>query len=90
MSGDKKTIMIDGIVYNEITDTDPSYNNKIDYFNKQGWGYKEDKFVMDWEKDMIKLEGVNYVYSGKYQQSLKEYAEQEIGMQFTKECESFP
>jgi len=34
-----KTVTIADQTYVEVIDSAPHYKNKLDYFNKQGWGY---------------------------------------------------
>ena len=39
-----ETISVDGKTYPEIVDHHPERQIKIDYFNKQGWGYSDAGF----------------------------------------------
>ena len=39
-----ETITVDGKTYTEVIDNHPEREIKINYFNKQGWGYSDSGF----------------------------------------------
>ena len=40
------------------------FQNKLDYFNRQGWGYSDSQFILDNKRKVIKFSGDKYLYSG--------------------------
>jgi hypothetical protein len=56
--------------------------DKGTYFNKQGWGYKDTEFELDTTKQMVKVKGDRYLYSGKYLPELINFAETHVKTDF--------
>lgn len=64
MAASAKKIVAGGQEYDEVTDLEPYHKNRIDYFNKQGWGYNDSSFQLDKQRDVVKFTGSKYLYSG--------------------------
>lgn len=60
----QESIKIDDKVYPEIVDNHPSKGVKLDYFNKQGWGYTDSGFILDKKENAIKIRGTRYMFGG--------------------------
>lgn len=69
--------------YPEIIDYKPHLKIKLDYFNKQGWGYADTALVLDPHKDQIKLIGNRYIFSEKYMPNFKTWASEAAHINFS-------
>jgi len=49
----------------EIVDHHPSKGIKLDYHNKQGWGYSDSGFATTKDKSAVKIMGNRYMYGGE-------------------------
>ncbi len=68
--------------YPEIIDNHPERKTKLDYINKQGWGYQDTYFYFEEKSNMGALSGNRYDSSGKVFPGLKPWVEAETGMNF--------
>lgn len=59
-----ETITVDGRTYTEVIDNHPEREIKINYFNKQGWGYSDSGFEYLKDKKAIKIKGSRYMFGG--------------------------
>ncbi len=57
-------LTIDGKSYPEIIDHHKSRGVKTDYYNLQGWGYKDSGFQYDKKEDGVRIMGSRYMYGG--------------------------
>lgn len=53
----------DKFKYKEVIDHKPNLKTRIDFVNKQGWGYADTEFIYDSKKEMIKVTGYRYKFS---------------------------
>jgi hypothetical protein len=81
-TADSKKIVIDGHEYDEIIDFEPFHKDKIQYFNKQGWGYNDSRFMIDPKKDTVSFTGSKYMYSGHELPNLKSWVSGVLEMDF--------
>jgi len=65
-AADVKTMDVGGKQYAQVIDFQTYHKNKLDYHKKQGWGYKDSRFELDYDKMRIKFTGDKYLYSGQY------------------------
>mmetsp|Transcript_3750 Transcript_3750/g.6393 ORF Transcript_3750/g.6393 Transcript_3750/m.6393 type:complete len:207 (+) Transcript_3750:18-638(+) len=77
-------VMVGGQLYHEVYDNEPSLKTKLDYFNKQGWGYKDTSFIVDRKKNVVKFTGNQYLYSGKTLPNLLTWINQKIKLDTSK------
>ena len=70
--------------YPEIIDYHPEKKTKLDYINKQGWGYADTYFFMDENTKNGSMAGNRYDAGGKQFPHLKKWVEAEAGIDFTK------
>lgn len=49
----------------EILDYHPNRGTKLDYYNKQGWGYADSGFITTEDKKDVKIAGNRYMYAGE-------------------------
>jgi hypothetical protein len=68
-----QTIKIDGKTYAELIDNHPAKMTKMNYYNKQGWGFKDSGFIYDKEKKSAKMNGDRYLYKNEYLPALLPY-----------------
>lgn len=75
-----KKIDVGGQQYQEVIENLQFSQTKLDYFNKQGWGYKDSNFIYDEKKDMCYFtgNGKRYLYSGEALPALKGFASTEL------------
>jgi len=65
--------------YPEIIDHHQTRPIKLDYFNKQGWGYKDSGFEYDKGVDGIRITGNRYMYGGQILPGFKPWIVENIG-----------
>ena len=82
MAAKVRQINVDGTEYDEIVDLQPYFKNKLDYFNKQGWGYKDSTFAHDKKKDQVYFTGDKYLYSGYYLPEFWTWVKENVGIVF--------
>jgi hypothetical protein len=82
MATNVKHMTVGGQQYDEVTDLQPHFKNKLDYFNKQGWGYQDSSFVLDKEVNMVKFTGNKYLYSGQYLPDFYKWIKENVGINF--------
>ena len=82
MAAKVRQINVDGTDYDEIVDLQPYFKNKLDYFNKQGWGYKDSTFAHDKKKDQVYFTGDKYLYSGYYLPEFWTWGKENVGIVF--------
>ena len=63
----------------EIVDHHPSKGIKLDYFNKQGWGYADSGFETTKDKSAVKITGNRYMYGGEVLPEFLPWIMQNIG-----------
>lgn len=55
----------DGKKLPEIVDNHASKGIKLDYYNKQGWGYADSGFIATPDKKNVLISGNRYMYAGE-------------------------
>ena len=73
-----KSITIGDEVYTEVIDYAPRYENKLDYFNKQGWGYADSVFERNDKTGKLLMTGNKYLYSGKVLPNIADWIEANV------------
>ena len=56
--------------------------NKLDYFNKQGWGYADSYFNLDIKKKMVDFKGDKYLYSGQQMPEFVDWVLDNVAINF--------
>jgi hypothetical protein len=59
-------VEIDGKSYAELIDHHPQKQIKMDYFNKQGWGFADSGFTYVKEQNMAKIKGTRYMHGNEF------------------------
>ncbi len=67
-----------GKQYLEVVDHKPHLKTKLDYFNKQGWGFADTKMMVDPANDQVTLTGHRYQFSSQHLPSFKKWAEEVV------------
>jgi hypothetical protein len=57
-------MQIDGKTYDEVIDHQVARGVKIDFYNLQGWGYKDSGFAVDRKEMGIRIVGNRYMFGG--------------------------
>lgn len=55
----------DGKSYPEVIDHHKSKGTKMDYYNMQGWGYKDSGFHVDKKEANVRILGNRYMFGGQ-------------------------
>lgn len=79
-SSQAKTITIDTQTYQELIDHQPQKQTKMDYFNRQGWGFADSGFVYQKENNQVKIKGTRYMHGGECLPSFLPFCEQNLGV----------
>ena len=53
---------------------------KLDYFNKQGWGYADSYFIINEKRDKISFVGPRYSLNGKWMDKFVSFGESQAGI----------
>ena len=61
----KENLIIDGKSYTEVIDYHSNREIKINFFNRQGWGYADSGFEYNKETQQVKIKGHRYMFGGK-------------------------
>lgn len=69
------TITIDGKTYTELIDYHPQKTIKMDYFNRQGWGFADSGFTYVKEQNMAKIKGTRYMHGNELLPGFLQYFE---------------
>jgi hypothetical protein len=85
MSSATKKATVGDQSYDEVIDYERHFKNKLDYFNKQGWGYSDSEFILDKKSGHVKFTGDRYLYSGFELPGLKDFALTEVGISFDRQ-----
>ena len=64
----------------EIVDFHPNRGIKLDYFNKQGWGYSDSGFQLTKDKTAVKIAGNRYMYGGEILPDFAPWVEENLGV----------
>ncbi len=59
----KETLTDGNKEYPETLDHEPQRGIKLDYYKKQGWGFKDTYFELDPKRDCTILRGNRYMFS---------------------------
>lgn len=81
-ASDVKSIKLGDHSYAEVVDLAPHFKNKLDYFNKQGWGYADSYFEYVKKTDSIRFGGSKYMYSGYTLPELKKWIAAVVSLNF--------
>jgi hypothetical protein len=76
-------VVNEGRQYLEVIDHKPHLKTRIDYMNRQGWGYADTALVLDPTKDMLYLKGNRYLFSGQFMPDFKKWAEEFAHLNFS-------
>jgi len=71
--------------YPQTVDFNPEMKAKIEYFDKQGWGYTETAIKYKKERNSTFVEGDRYELAGKWLPGFASYASSDLGVDFSKE-----
>ena len=63
----------------EIVDHHVSRGIKLDYFNKQGWGYADSGFESTKDKQHVKIAGNRYMYGGEILPNFAPWIAENVG-----------
>ena len=85
-----KTTQIDEKSYQEVIDYEPNsgvslfsviFQTKLDYFNKQGWGYSDSAFVLKKaKKPVVSFSGNRYLYAGQVMPEFYDWVMKAVGI----------
>jgi alkyldihydroxyacetonephosphate synthase len=59
-----ETIKVGDKTIPEVFDNHPNRGTKLDYINKQGWGYDDSGFYLDKKVNQIRIKGNRYMFGG--------------------------
>ena len=81
-----ETIEIDGKKYAEIIDNNVSRGIRLDYWNKQGWGYADSGFEVDKKVHGVRIKGQRYMFGGELLPSFLPWVEQNMSIDINNEA----
>jgi len=61
-------------------DNHTNKGNKLDYYNKQGWGYKDSGFEYDKKEDAVRIKGTRYMFGGQILPQFLPWLKDNIGI----------
>ena len=76
----KETVTVSGKTYPEIVDNHANRGIKLDYVNKQGWGYKDSGFEYDKKADAVRIKGSRYMFGGQILPTFLPWLKDNIGV----------
>jgi len=81
-----ETVEQDGHTYPEVVGDEPERQVKINFFNKQGWGYADSGFEYVKDKKALAVKGNRYEFgSGTLLPKFAEYLSNEVNVNLSKE-----
>ena len=78
-------IEVDGHSYAEVVDNHPEREIKINYFNLQGWGYRDSGFEYKKDKKHIIIKGNRYQFGGQSLPKFGTFLKEQLAIDLNKE-----
>jgi|Transcript_25922 hypothetical protein len=69
----EEKISVDGISYAEVVDNHSDREIKFNFWNLQGWGYKDAGFEYVKDRKMILIKGSRYMFGGQFLPKFADY-----------------
>lgn len=76
--------------YPQTVDFNPDQKCKIEYFDKQGWGYTETAIKYKKEQGKVFVEGNRYDLAGQWLPGFAPYAKDHLGVDFSRDSPRQP
>ena len=81
----EEKIEIDGKSYAQIVDNHSDREIKFNYFNLQGWGYKDSGFEFVQDVRKIQIKGNRYMFGGQYLPKFASYVQEHLHIDLDKQ-----
>ena len=76
----QETITINGKQVPEVLDHQSNKQTKLDFYNLQGWGYKDSGFLADKKNLSIKIMGNRYMFAGQTLPGFYPFVQNALGL----------